>query len=58
VPSPSSSPGVPRTFFGYALHEAVETMTALWCRPMSKPVLTVVLTVATGVVAFMKVGGL
>jgi hypothetical protein len=45
-------------FFGYALHEAVETMTALWCRPMSKPVLTVVLTVATGVVAFMKVGGL
>jgi hypothetical protein len=42
-------------FFGYALHDAVETMTALWCRPMSRPVLTVVLAVATGVVAFMRI---
>jgi hypothetical protein len=41
-------------FFGYALNQAVETMTTLWCKPFSAPVMTVVLAVFTGVVAFIK----
>jgi hypothetical protein len=33
-------------FLSYALKEAVETMSDMWARPFSRPVMTVVMAVA------------
>ncbi len=44
-------------FFGYALAEAMEMMTAVWARPTSGPVLAIVGLVSVGV-AVMTMAGL